>query len=366
MLRPQIHTLRTALFAAPLLLLAALPARAAAQTELTVFVADTSSGQPVSGAIVTVAGTRGETNTAGETVFHAVPAGPVTIEARRIGYANASVPVTVASGAQRVNVALAIDAVVLRRLHVTGAGSLPHNPLLRDFYIRKATWGSGYFLTRDDFGRDGHRPFTEAMRRIPSVNISTDATGRTQIRFNKNVPMAVGSDCAPVVYLDGNRFGQVQDFDTEFQGLQIEGVEVYSGARIPPQFNGGDAGCGVLVVWSRRSLVDNQARLAADGLQPGWSAFEGGRGAEDERHGGPRSVLRASSLPDAAMGAAGWNFATTHVSDAATSVRNPSTRPAPCAAFAPSLRSSRCSSPPLNRTRRRVRAFVRRVRWSGR
>jgi hypothetical protein len=258
MLRPQIRSLRPALWSAPLLLLAALPARSAAQTaELTVFVADTSSGQPVSGAIVTVAGNRDETNAAGEAVFHAVPAGPVTIEARRIGYTTARVPATAAAGAQRVNVALAVDPVVLRRLHVTGAGSLPHNPLLRDFYIRKATWGSGYFLTRDDFGRDGHRPFTEAMRRIPNVNVSTDATGRTQIRFMKNVPMVVGNDCKPVVYLDGNRFGNVEDFDTEFQGLQIEGVEVYSGARIPPQFNGGDAGCGVLVIWSRRSLVDN-------------------------------------------------------------------------------------------------------------
>ncbi|HEX8906349.1 MAG TPA: carboxypeptidase-like regulatory domain-containing protein [Longimicrobiaceae bacterium] len=241
-----------------MLLLAAIhPLAARAQqgtAELKVIVADTTTGQPISGAMVSAGGTRAETNAQGEAVFRGIRSGAVTIEARRLGYLAARVQATAGAGApQTVSVPLTIDPVVLRRLHVTAA-TLPRSPLLRDFYIRKATWGSGYFLTREDFGPNGRTPLSQAIRRIPGVYIITGGAGQTLLRFDKNVPEVVGGDCAPIVFLDGSYYGRLQDLDTEFQGLLIEGVEIYNGARIPPQFNGSNSGCGVLVVWSRRTL----------------------------------------------------------------------------------------------------------------
>ncbi|HSU17839.1 carboxypeptidase-like regulatory domain-containing protein [Longimicrobium sp.] len=242
----------------PLLLLAAaVPPAARAQqaaADLTVIVADTTTGQPIAGASVTAGRARGETNARGEAVFRAVPAGPVTVEARRLGYLAGRTQATVQPGAaQTVSVALGLDPVVLRRLNVTAA-TLPRSPLLRDFYIRKATWGSGRFLTRDDFGPDGRGRMSDAMRRIPGVYITSDG-GRPLLRFGKNVPEIVGGECEPIFYLDGTRYGPVNDLDHEFQGLLIEGVEIYNGARIPPQFNGANSGCGVVVVWTRRTLA---------------------------------------------------------------------------------------------------------------
>jgi carboxypeptidase family protein len=243
---------RTALLAFAALLPFA-PARAQqAGADLTVVVADTTTGQPIAGAMVSAGRLRAETNARGEAVLHGVPAGTVTIEARRLGFLAGSVQATMGGSVQTVSVPLAIDPVVLRRLHVTAA-ALPRSPLLRDFYIRKATWGSGYFLTRDDFDRDGQTRLSQAMRRIPGVNI-IDSNGHPQLRFTKNVDRAVGGDCEPVVFLDGHFYGVVADLDHDFQGLLIEGVEVYDGARVPPQFNGGSSGCGVLVIWSRQTL----------------------------------------------------------------------------------------------------------------
>ena len=225
-----------------------------AGTELKIIVADTTTGQPVAGAMVSAGRARAETNARGEAVFRALPAGPVTVEARRLGYLTARVQAVVdGTPAQTLPVPLGIDPVVLRRLNVTAA-ALPRSPLLRDFYIRKATWGSGYFLTGADFGPDGPHRFSQAMRRIPGVYVTSDG-GRALIRFDKNVPEVIGGDCEPIVFLDGNRYGHVSDMDTEFQGLVIEGVEVYNGARIPPQFNGANSGCGVIVIWSRRTLA---------------------------------------------------------------------------------------------------------------
>lgn len=257
--RPVVRLTRSAfLVVAPLLLAAAHPTLSRAQqagADVRVVVADTSSGQPISGAMVSAGRVRAETNARGEAVLRALPAGAVTIEARRVGYVTARVQATVeADGApSMISVPLAVDPVVLRRLRVTAA-ALPRSPLLRDFYIRKATWGSGHFLTREDFGRDGQTSLSSAMRRIPGVYVMTDPNGRTQLRFNKNVNEIVGGDCVPIVFLDGNRYGSVQDLDHEFQALLIEGVEVYNGARVPPQFNGGNSGCGVIVVWSRQTL----------------------------------------------------------------------------------------------------------------
>src|SRR3954469_5700392 len=74
----------------PFLLLAAgIPAATRAQqaaADLTVIVADTATGQPIPGASVTAGRARPEPNARGEAVFRALPAGAVTVEARRLGY----------------------------------------------------------------------------------------------------------------------------------------------------------------------------------------------------------------------------------------------------------------------------------------
>ena len=53
------------------------------------------------------------------------------------------------------------------------------------------------------------------------------------------------------IYIDGMRlFGQT--LNDAIHPSDIGGIEVYSSAaRLPAQFRGVDAGCGVILVWTR-------------------------------------------------------------------------------------------------------------------
>ena len=231
-----------------------LPARAGAQqgsATLTVVVTDSATGLGIPAAVVAVGGVRAQTNARGEATLQRLPAGPATVEVTRVGYTPGRASVELGAGAAATaRVALSLDPVVLRRLRVT-AEALPRRPHLRDFYIRKATWGSGYFLTRADFDRHRSAPFSDFLRRVPGAYIHHDDARGTTIRFDKSVASVVDRDCPPVFYLDGQLYQVGEDLDAEFQALRIEGVEVYTGARIPPQFGGSRARCGVVVIWTR-------------------------------------------------------------------------------------------------------------------
>src|SRR5690606_3223236 len=70
--------------------------------------------------------------------------------------------------------------------------------------------------------------------------------------------------CAPTVYLDGIRItheakGSSNALKEAFEAVNllspslIEGVEVYPGqATVPGEFGDSIAGCGVILIWSRR------------------------------------------------------------------------------------------------------------------
>ncbi|HEX8903869.1 MAG TPA: hypothetical protein VF771_03450 [Longimicrobiaceae bacterium] len=232
------------------------PARAFAQqaASLTVTVTDAATGVPVTDAFVRVGNARERTGVRGTATFGALSTGAATVVVQRVGYSSDSVRTTLAAGAaNHVEVGLALSPVVLARLHAT-AESLPRSFLLRDFYIRKATWGSGYFIDRRRIAEQHGATFTELLRLVPNTYLITDPDNQqTYLRFNKVYTFQTGGDCPPTYYLDGQLF-QVPadaDLDREFSPGEIEGIEVYTGARVPPQYNGSRALCGVVVIWTR-------------------------------------------------------------------------------------------------------------------
>lgn len=252
--------MRRALVLLPILLLA--PRLAAAQGQLTVTVADSANGAPLAAALVRLGtGARAETSLRGEARFGGVAAGAATVTVSRLGYETATVPVTVGPTGGTARVLLHISPVVLRRLSVT-AEQLPRTPALRDFYIRKASWGSGYFLARRDFERDRTARFSTLLRRVPGSYVIEDGmNGQMRLRFNKSTASIADRDCPPVYYVDGNLYQlDSDDVDAEFPPNTIEGMEVYTGARIPPQFNGSRARCGVVVIWTRERAGDSSTR----------------------------------------------------------------------------------------------------------
>ena len=105
-------------------LLVAPPLLAAQQTATVQgTVTDGASGAPISGAIVSIAGSslQGITNVLGNYRIAGIPAGAVTIQVRRIGFKTLSTPVMLAEGQEFTgNYALVGSVLLLDEVVVTG------------------------------------------------------------------------------------------------------------------------------------------------------------------------------------------------------------------------------------------------------
>jgi hypothetical protein len=212
-------------------------------------VRDSSGGALLGGAELLVAGTalRVTTDTAGRFRLAGVPAGAATLQIRRLGYRQASVPVTIQSGAT------ATVAVTLLRVPqelkpvVVEATRQPSLRYLQGFYERRSK-GNGYFITREQIAARHWSEMTDVLRSmIPAVRITTSRMAQNAIRLR-------GNTCAPLVWLDGAP-ALAGEFDLDVISPQtVSGIEVYPGpATVPVEFRSskGVEACGVIVVWSR-------------------------------------------------------------------------------------------------------------------
>lgn len=247
------------------LLLAAAPARALAQG-IHGTVKDQATGRPVVAASVTLLSQRGKTldhvltDSTGAFLLEPDDAGSYALKATGLGYRTAtSAPVPFKEGELvEVTLKLAVDAVPLEPLTVT-ARSFPPNRYLADagFYDRKRS-GVGVFLTREDIVRRRPEEFSDLMRTVAGMDVApTGPTGRRGFSMTGRS----SGRCQPALILDGTPtlIGGMQPLRTRDLPLDdvlsprdIEGLELYRGpAGVPTEFNVNNAGCGVLVVWTR-------------------------------------------------------------------------------------------------------------------
>lgn len=119
-------------------------------------------------------------------------------------------------------------------------------------FNERMTTGFGHFITPDELRRRNPTYFADLFRNTPGLNlIGGGSMSGTQIQMvNASIR---GPTCSPPVYVDG---AQVS---TEFGGLeaavdihQIAAVEVYTRAsNVPLEWGGTNAGCGVVLIWTR-------------------------------------------------------------------------------------------------------------------
>ncbi len=124
---------------------------------------------------------------------------------------------------------------------------------LEGFQLRRQE-GRGRFLTREDIEMRGSVNFTGLLRNMPGVDIiRMRSSGRETIRF-KGI-MRVSRDCPPLLWVDNAKWGSIdgdQGPNPELFPSDLEGIEVYTPATVPPDFSGIGDECGVIVVWTRR------------------------------------------------------------------------------------------------------------------
>lgn len=210
-----------------------------------------SSGRPIPGVSIRFRGTvdyAARTDDSGAFRFASLPAGRASLEARRLGFAPATMQLRLRAG-QTDSVALAMTAVVasLPGVLVEDEHDARSKRLLAGFWERRGR-GFGYFITRDQIDQRDPHDFVSLARMVPSVYVQT-RNGRRVLRFNR---AGTRGDCPPQYFVDGMRLENATP--DEFSPHDVEAVELYSGpSTTPPQFapRTFNYTCGAVVIWTR-------------------------------------------------------------------------------------------------------------------
>ena len=209
---------------------------------------------PIHAAFVSVLGTniRVGTGPNGRFRITKVPAGQYLIIVKRVGYHPTSAVVEVPAGdtarlAYTLNeLSQALDAVVVTEKSLSVR--------MLEFEMRRKA-GSGQFMTQEEIEKRNSVFPTELFRRFlsidvaPSRNSSITEYYALSKREGGNPNMGA---CPMQVYLDQVPLPTPFNLDLLPSPRDLAGIEVYAGsATIPPQFNGYNRGCGVILVWTK-------------------------------------------------------------------------------------------------------------------
>jgi hypothetical protein len=218
--------------------------------------------EPLAGVRVTLIDVNGRTQSAaysdedGDFQLELPHEGQWTVAAELIGYGSVQSDPVLAGPHDRVTVEirLTIEPVTIEEpIVVTAVARM--NPDLRDFYTRMERGrksGFGRFMSREDIDRIRPIEPTDVLRMTPGVRVVQGGVGR-----GKGLRMS-GGTCVPAIYIDGVQINRVDARDSvdDFVAAQaIEGIEVYRGAQQVGRFFD-RAGCGLVLVWTRRGEPD--------------------------------------------------------------------------------------------------------------
>jgi hypothetical protein len=227
-------------------------------------VAATAGGRPLGGALVSiVGGPQTRANDAGEWSFANAPTGTRMLEVRALGYYPFRNYVHVLSGAAPVHVSLSTLDAVLDTVRVR---SNRLSAVDRTGFADRRHSGPGRYYTSAHVARRQVVATSDFFKTVPGIRLGyasdTLATDMAIAVSPDDMSLAdkrllmrgiSGDWCAPAIYLDGihmPHFG-ADDLDGWLQPKDVAGIEVYSEATVPNEFQQGRSGCGSVVIWKK-------------------------------------------------------------------------------------------------------------------
>jgi hypothetical protein len=229
----------------------------------TVVTAD--GGRPLAGAIVRVAdGPAARTNERGEWMIVGAPAGTRVLETRAIGYyADRLVVdvVDVVADAPAVRVALSTFKAMLETVKITAARVADR---FNSGFEERSRAEAGKFLRPSDIARRGAIRVSDLFRSIAGTHVGftsellssdMDRTPKV-VDFDERLVLMRGIGgrwCQPVIYFNGTplRALTADDIDNLAELKDLAGIEVYSDATVPGQYQPQMSGCGVILIWTK-------------------------------------------------------------------------------------------------------------------
>jgi Carboxypeptidase regulatory-like domain/TonB-dependent Receptor Plug Domain len=243
-------------------LLCAWASAAQAQVRLEGVVRDTA-GEPVAGARVEVFDnlTRErvraiETDRQGRFAVRLRDDSGYRVHIALLGYLSSDTSFVLSPGRRTVPVEFRLidQPVGLMAIDVTARARSP--AVLNGFNARQRA-GVGHFLTRADLERIRPAMVTDALVRIPGVQL--ESSGGSGLHRRIRMARAGTRNCPVQVFVDGFLMNPLRgrdpgrSVDDMVSVSEVEGIEVYKGlSSVPAEFLNENARCGVVVIWTRR------------------------------------------------------------------------------------------------------------------
>lgn len=190
-----------------------------------------------------------QSDSSGDFVVAAPRAGQYRLRATLPGYRTAvSAPMRLLrNDTVNVEIRLSTQVVLLEAVKVVGVDPRAARRY-GAYYSRLATRVSGLFITRQQIAEARPRRATDMLRSLPGVALIPGTGDGYYVRFR--------GTCDPTLYIDGSRVQMgglnIDDF---VRPNEIEGIEVYrSIAEAPVEYQGMNAGCGAIIVWTKIEL----------------------------------------------------------------------------------------------------------------
>ena len=211
---------------------------------------------PLRGAFISVLNSsiRVGTGPNGRFRIERVPPGQYLLIVKRGGYHPTSAMVEVpASDTVRLAYMLTQEIATLAGVTVTEKSV---SFRMMEFEYRKKL-GFGEFLTQEEIEQHNAVFATELFRRFKTIDVSPSRSTSTSMTEYFPLSRREGGNptlgaCPMTVYVDQVPMPSPFNLDMLPSPKNIAGIEVYAGsATIPPQFNGYNRGCGVILVWTK-------------------------------------------------------------------------------------------------------------------
>lgn len=215
-------------------------------------------GKPLEGANIYLVGTAvgARADARGGFRLTGLPAGTHTVEVRQISFALKRYTVDLSPTRENK-----LAAVLDTRANVLGAvtveakagSSIPG-------FDERAKRGMGNFMTRDDIEKRQSILLTDLFRSVPGLNVAFDGSNYT-VQSSR----AGNISCPMQWYLDGAQFDNSDNSIDQFlRPDDIEGIEIYkSASEVPVQYQGRNAACGTILVWTKRAAGGRKKAAAA-------------------------------------------------------------------------------------------------------
>jgi hypothetical protein len=224
---------------------------------------DRVTGQPLAGVTVVSLhdGKAMTTDTAGTFLFERLPMGIVRFLIRQSGFPQQALIIALAEG-EVMERRIELDSTSAARLADEAQPAEPsasRGQLLAPVVVseeaslgvrfasfeRRRRTGAGQYLVRADIERVGANRLQDVVRTMRGVNLDCSMGGASCAIRMARAPMR----CLPQYIVDDN---VDNEFGPTVPVRDIEAIEVYTGpADVPGEYAGRNAGCGVIVIWTR-------------------------------------------------------------------------------------------------------------------